>query len=63
MVLHGLRGAVYTMNELEQLASDVRGFATEVRRLGYSSTAGNENEFLDLSERMIRLADEANTRS
>ena len=51
------------MNELEQLASDVRGFATEVRRLGYSSTAGNENEFLDLSERMIRLADEANTRS
>jgi hypothetical protein len=51
------------MNELERLASDVRGFATEVRRLGYSSVAGNENEFLELSERMIRLADAANRRS
>jgi len=48
------------MNELEQLASDVRGFATEVRRLGYSSMAGSENEFLELSERMQRIADAAN---
>jgi hypothetical protein len=51
------------MNELEQLASDVRGFATEVRRLGYTSMVGSENEFLELSERMIRLADAANRRS
>ena len=51
------------MNELEQLASDVRGFATEVRRLGYSSMAASENEFLDLSERMKRIADAASRRS
>ena len=31
---------VFSMNQLEQLALDVRGFATEVRRLGYSSVAG-----------------------
>jgi hypothetical protein len=48
------------MDELEQLACDVRGFATEVRRLGYSSVAGgHENQFLELSERMIRQADHA----
>ena len=51
------------MNELEQLAGDVRGFATEVRRLGYTSMAGSENEFLALSERMKRVADAANRRS
>jgi hypothetical protein len=46
------------MNELEQLARDVRGFATEIRRLGYSSvTGGHENQFVELSERMIRRAD------
>ena len=46
------------MNELEQLARDVRGFATEVRRLGYSPVAGgHENLFLELSERMVRHAD------
>ena len=46
------------MNELEQLAHDVRGFATEVRRPGYSSVAnGHENRFLELSERMTRRAD------
>ena len=46
------------MNQLEQLARDVRGFATEVRRLGYSSVAnGHENQFLELSERMFRHAD------
>jgi hypothetical protein len=51
---------LFTMNELEQLARDVRGFAAEVRRLGYSSVAGGrENQFLELSERMIRHADEA----
>jgi hypothetical protein len=52
------------MNELEQLVREVRGFATEVRKLGYSSVAGgHENQFLELSERMIRYADEASERS
>jgi hypothetical protein len=46
------------MNEFEQLARDVRGFATEVRRLGYSSVpGGHENPFLELSERMNRHVD------
>jgi hypothetical protein len=49
-----------SMNELEQFALDVRGFATEVRTLGYSSVAGgHENRFLELSERMMRQADQA----
>ena len=47
------------MDELQQLASDVRGFATEVRKLGYSSMANTENEHLELSDRMARLADSA----
>ena len=52
------------MNELEQLARDVRGFATEVRSLGYSSVAGgHENQFLELSERMTRHADQVDQRS
>jgi hypothetical protein len=52
------------MNELEQLARDVRGFATEVRRLSYSSVAaGHENRFLELSERMVRQADQADGHS
>lgn len=50
------------MNELEQLVHEVRGFATEVRRLGYSS-ATNENPFVELSERMVRHADQADRRS
>ena len=46
------------MNQLEQLARDVQGFATEVRRLGYSSVAnGHENQFRELSDRMSRRAD------
>jgi hypothetical protein len=50
---------VVTMNELEQLTRDVRGFATEIRKLGYSSVAGgHENQFVELSERMIRRADD-----
>ncbi len=45
------------MNELEQMAHAVRGFAIEVRQLGYSSVAGgHENKFLELSERMIKQA-------
>jgi hypothetical protein len=52
------------MNELEQLVRDVRGFATEVRQLGYSSVAGgHENQFIELSERMIRHAEEASRHS
>lgn len=51
------------MNELEKLASDMRGFATEVRKLGYSSKSGSENEHLELSDRMTRLADAACRRS
>jgi hypothetical protein len=50
------------MNEFEQLVREVRGFATEVRRLGYSSAA-NENPFVELSERMVRHADQAERRS
>jgi hypothetical protein len=50
------------MNELEQLARDVREYAIEVRRLGYSSAAGGlENQFLELSDRMIRRADNLGT--
>ena len=51
-------GVIVAMNELEQLSRDVRGFATELRRLGYSSVAnGHENQFLELSERRSRRAD------
>jgi hypothetical protein len=46
------------MDELEKLASDMREYATEVRRLGYSPLAGgHENPFLELSDRMIRRVD------
>jgi hypothetical protein len=55
---------VYAMNDLKQLACDVRGFATEIRTLGYSSVGGgHENQFLELSERMIRHADQVDRRS
>jgi hypothetical protein len=55
---------VYPMNDLEQLACDVRGFATEIRTLGYSSVGGgHENQFLELSERMIRHADQVDWRT
>ena len=51
-------------DELEQVAHDVRAFATEVRTLGYSSVAGgHENRFLELSERMTRHADDLGRRS
>jgi hypothetical protein len=46
------------MSELEQLLGDVRGFAIELRQLGYSPVAGgHENRFIELSERMLRHAD------
>jgi hypothetical protein len=52
------------MNAVEQLACDVRGFATEIRTLGYSSVGGgHENQFFELSERMIRHADQVDRRS
>ncbi|ORB87030.1 hypothetical protein B1987_28315 [Mycobacterium kansasii] len=50
-----LETVVVAMNELQQLAHDVRGFATEVRKLGYSVFPSRcENDFLELSERMTR---------
>src|SRR6185436_3638658 len=49
--------ASHFMDELEQLASDVREYATEVRRMGYSPAAGDEYPFLELSDRMIRRVD------
>jgi hypothetical protein len=50
--------ASHFMDEFEQFASDVREYATEVRRMGYSPVAaGDENPFLDLSDRMIRRVD------
>ena len=52
------------MNDLEQLTRDVRGFATEIRTLGYSLVGGgHENQFLELSERMFRNADQVDWRS
>jgi hypothetical protein len=54
---------VFYMNELEQLVSDVQGFAVEVRRLGYSSAGGgHENRFLELSDRMVRRAEDLRRR-
>lgn len=50
--------ANYLMDELEQLVNDMREHATEVRRLGYSPLAGGHaNQFLELSDRMIRRVD------
>jgi hypothetical protein len=50
--------ASHFMDEFEQFASDVREYATEVRRMGYSPVAaGDENPFLELSDRMIRRVD------
>jgi hypothetical protein len=49
---------VAAMNALEQLTYDVRAFAIEVRQLGYWVPGGHENQFLELSERMIRRADD-----
>jgi hypothetical protein len=49
------------MNELEQLACDMRQFAAEVRTLAYSAVpGGGENRFLELAERMNRRAEGLN---
>jgi hypothetical protein len=53
----------HTMSELEQLARDVRGFAIELRQLGYSPVSGgHENRFIELSERMLRRANQMERR-
>ncbi len=40
------------------LTRDMRDFAIEVKRLGYSMPAGYENQFLELSDRMIKRTDD-----
>ena len=50
--------ASHFMDEFEQFVSDVREYATEVRRMGYSPVAaGDGNPFLELPDRMIRRVD------
>ena len=46
------------MDAFEQVTRDIRDFAIEVKRLGYSMPAGYENQFLELSDRMIKRTDE-----
>ena len=46
------------MDALEQVTRDMRDFAIEVKRLGYSMPAGYENPFLELSDRMIKRTDD-----
>jgi hypothetical protein len=46
------------MDAFEQVTRDMRDFAIEVKRLGYSMPAGYENQFLELSDRMIKRTDE-----
>jgi hypothetical protein len=50
---------VVSMDGLEQLAHDLRGFAAEVHMLGYSRSvvSGAEHQFIELSQRMIQCAD------
>jgi hypothetical protein len=51
------------MDELDQLPSDMRKYAAEVRQLGYSPlAAGDENPFLELSDRMMRSLDNLDPR-
>ena len=46
------------LDAFEQVTRDMRDFAIEVKRLGYSMPAGYENRFLELSERMIKRTDD-----
>lgn len=46
------------MDAFEQITRDLRGFAVEVKRLGYSMPAGYENRFLELSERILKRSDD-----
>jgi hypothetical protein len=59
----GLRGSplrklVAAMDAFEQITRDLREFAVEVKRLGYSMPPGYENRFLDLSERILKRTDD-----
>jgi hypothetical protein len=49
---------VAAMDAFEQVTRDMREFAVEVKRLGYSVPSGYENRFLELSERMIKRTDD-----
>ncbi len=42
------------MEPFEQVTRDMREFAIEVKKLGYSLPYGYENRFVELSERMIK---------
>jgi hypothetical protein len=46
------------MDAFEQITRDLREFAVEVKRLGYSMPAGHENRFLELSERILKRTDD-----
>jgi hypothetical protein len=46
------------MDAFEQVTRDMREFAIEVKRLGYSLPDGCENRFVELSERMIKHTDD-----
>ena len=46
------------MDAFEQATRDMREFAVEVKRLGYSLPDGHENRFVELSERMIKRTDD-----
>jgi hypothetical protein len=48
---------------MKQLCDDLRQFALQVRRLGYSLDRGaGERECLDLSERMLAVVKQAEAR-
>jgi hypothetical protein len=44
------------MDPFEQVTHDMRDFAVEVKRLGYSTPNGYENRFVELSERMVNAS-------
>jgi hypothetical protein len=46
------------MDAFEQVTRDMREFAIEVKKLGYSLPNGYENRFVELSERMIKRTDD-----
>lgn len=46
------------MDAFEQVTRDMREFAVEVKRLGYTLPGGYENRFLELHERMVKRADD-----
>jgi hypothetical protein len=46
------------MDAFEQTTRDLREFAVEVKRLGYSMPPGYGNRFLELSERILKRTDD-----